>query len=393
MRAPTDFQVLDEFAGIADLALDVEQLSHPPEVALVAVVADPAFLVLPVGGDALFGHPVHLDRANLHLERRAVLADHRRVQRLIAVRPGHGNEVLDTPRDRRPGLVDGAERGVAVPDALGDDSERHKVVHLLEVDLLLLQLLADTPEALDAAVDLDDGHLGVGELGRDGLPQLLDQAFGFPALRVHFRPERLVRLRLEIAEGQLLQFVLHLTHPEAIGNRGVDVAGFLGDQDALLVGQMVQGPHVMQAVGELDEDHADVVDHCQEHLAEVLRLALLAGRKGHGADLGHALDNMGDFGTEELLDALDGGQGVFDNVVEEAGGDRDGIELHVGEEVGDGERMDEVWLAGMAHLAPVLEGGEDVRAPEQLDVGVRAVGPDFFEEVLEANHKKRCLNQ
>src|SRR5207245_5095418 len=31
---------------------------------------------------------------------------------------------------------------------------------------------------------------------------------------------------------------------------------------------------VVQAVGQLDDDHADVIDHRQEHLAEVLRLAL-----------------------------------------------------------------------------------------------------------------------
>ena len=69
-----------------------------------------------------------------------------------------------------------------------------------------------------------------------------------------------------------------------------------------------------------------------------------------------------------------------------------GVELHVGQEVGDRERVDQVGLAGVADLAPVLEGREDVGPPEQLDVGVRAVGPDFFEQILEANHGIRCLN-
>jgi hypothetical protein len=45
----------------------------------------------------------------------------------------------------------------------------------------------------------------------------------------------------------------------------------------------------------------------------------------------------------------------------------------------------------MADLAPVLEGGKDVGPPEQLDVGVGTVGPDFFEEILEANHEIWCL--
>jgi len=77
--------------------------------------------------------------------------------------------------------------------------------------------------------------------------------------------------------------------------------------------------------------------------------------------------------------------------VEQAGRDGNGVELHVGEEVGDGERMDEVGLARVAHLSPVLERREHVGAPEHLDIGVRAVGPHFFEEVLEANHGIWCL--
>ena len=48
--------------------------------------------------------------------------------------------------------------------------------------------------------------------------------------------------------------------------------------------------------------------------------------------------------------------------------------------------MDEVGLAGMADLSLVLEGGEHVRPPEQLDVGLGVGGPDLFDEVLEPNH-------
>ena len=110
--------------------------------------------------------------------------------------------------------------------------------------------------------------------------------------------------------------------------------------------------------------------------------------KRDGADLGHAFDDVGHLGAEQLPDALDGGQRVLDDVVQQAGGDRHDVELHVGQEVGHGERVNQVGLARMADLSPVLEGREDIGPPEQLDVGVRAVGPDLFEEVLEANHGK-----
>ncbi len=38
----------------------------------------------------------------------------------------------------------------------------------------------------------------------------------------------------------------------------------------------------------------------------------------------------------------------------------------------------------MADLSLVLERGEDVGASEQLDVSVRAVGPDLFEQILDS---------
>ena len=288
--------------------------------------------------------------------------------------------------------MDDAERRVTVLHAFGHDPERDEVVHLLELDLLPPELLMDAPETLDASVDLDDRDLRFGELAGDRRLQLLDEPLGRAPLGVDADAERLVGLRLEVAERQLLELVLDLAHPEPVGDRRVDVARLLGDLDPALLRQVAERPHVVQAVGQLHQDDADVVDHREQHLAEVLRLALLARRKRDGADLRHAFDDVGDLGAEELLDALDGGQRVLDDVVEEPGGDGHGVELHVGQEVGDGERMNQVGLAGMADLSPVLERGEDVGAPEQLDVGVRAVGPDFFEEILEANHENRCLN-
>ena len=83
--------------------------------------------------------------------------------------------------------------------------------------------------------------------------------------------------------------------------------------------------------------------------------------------------------------------GVFDDVVEEAGGHADDVELHPGEDVGDFERVDQVGLAGMADLSLVLAGREDVGPPQQLQVGVGVVVPDPVEQILEANHRERCL--
>ena len=94
-----DLQVLDELLRIAHFLLPLDQLPQPAEVLLVALRADAPFLVLPVRGDAFLGDPVHVDGADLHLERQAAVAHHRGVQRLVAVGPRHRDEVLDPARE------------------------------------------------------------------------------------------------------------------------------------------------------------------------------------------------------------------------------------------------------------------------------------------------------
>ena len=168
---------------------------------------------------------------------------------------------------------------VAVLDGLRDHAQRDEVVDLVERNLLALQLLVDRPEALDAAVDRDDRNLRLLELRLELRAQLVDQPLGRRALGFDLLPQRLVGRGLEVAERQLLELVLELAHAEPVRDRRVDVARLLRDPRAPLLGQVVQRPHVVQPVGELDEDDADVVHHRQEHLAEALGLPLLARRE------------------------------------------------------------------------------------------------------------------
>ena len=58
----------------------------------------------------------------------------------------------------------------------------------------------------------------------------LDEPFGRAALGVDLGAQRLVGLRLEVAERQLLELVLDLAHAEAVGDRRVDVARLLRDR-------------------------------------------------------------------------------------------------------------------------------------------------------------------
>ena len=249
-----------------------------------------------------------------------------------------------------------------------------------------LQLQPDAVEALDAAVDPDHRHLRVLQLRPDLGEEVFDDALGSAPLLLDPRAQRFVARGLQILEGELLELVLDLGHAQPVRDGSVNVERLLRRTHTPLVGHELQRPHVVESIRQLDEDDANVVHHRQQHLAEVLDLPLLAGRKRDGADFRDTLDDVRDVVAEGLANSLDRRQGVFDDVVQQAGGHAHDVELHVRQDVGDFERMDEIRLARMADLPLVLEGRKHVRPAEQLEVCVWAVAPDLFEEVLEANH-------
>ena len=139
-----------------------------------------------------------------------------------------------------------------------------------------------------------------------------------------------------------------------MGDGRVDFLGFARDLRLAVGRQMLQRAHVVQAVGQLDEHHADVVDHGQDHLADALGLGFFARGEIDFADLGDALDDVRDLLAEFPADVVDGERGVFDGVVQQAGGDGGGVEAHFGQHGRDFQGMHEVGLARGAALALVM---------------------------------------
>src|SRR3546814_4503864 len=94
----------------------------------------------------------------------------------------------------------------------------------------------------------------------------------------------------------------------------------------------MQRTHVVQAVRELDQQHADVLRHGEHQLAEVLRLLALVGLQLELAELGYAVDQPRNVGPEVALDIVEGCDRVLDRIMKKTGDDRSRIELFRSEE-------------------------------------------------------------
>ena len=111
--------------------------------------------------------------------------------------------------------------------------------------------------------------------------------------------------------------------------------------------------HVVQAVGELDQQDADVAGHRDDHLADVLGLLLLAAVELDRVELGEAVDDARDLGAELVLELLERDLRVLDRVVQQRGHERRRVQVQVREHVRHGERVLDEVLARDALLALV----------------------------------------
>ncbi len=149
----------------------------------------------------------------------------------------------------------------------------------------------------------------------------------------------------------------------------------LGDALLLLERHRCQRAHVVQPVGELDDQHPQVLGHRHQHLAHAGGLLLLTRVETDALELGDTIDDGCDLGAEVALDIGDGDLGVLDGVVQQRSGHRDLVEADVGDDLRDRERMVDVALTARTHLRLVRVGGHAVRAADRRDRGLRMTAP------------------
>jgi hypothetical protein len=170
---------------------------------------------------------------------------------------------------------------------------------------------------------------------------------------------------------------------EPVGERRVDLEGLAGLLRLLLFRLVLDRPHVVEAVGELDEDDADVLRHRDDHLPVVLGLRLFAALEGDPRQLRHSFDELGDLGTELGPDLLEVGAGVLDDVVEKRRRDRLLVEVELGADPRDAEGVVDELLARAPHLALVRALGDGEGVAQKILVDVRVVALDLGDQLVD----------
>ena len=371
--------VVEKLLRILAVLQDVHQLLHPVVVIANRLLSrDRAALVSPVRRHAQLGAVVHVHGPDLDLDRLTFGADDDGVDGLIAVGLRRGDVVLVAPHPMGIGRVQRAQRGVTIANVFNDDTEGHDIGQLAQIEVLGLHLLPDRVRRFDPAVDLDVFQARI----RHILTQLPDDIDG---QRITLFPQKLralhdgiTRFGHEVEEGKVFELFLQVHHPDPGRQRRVDFQRLGRNPRALLgLGDEVQRPHVVEAVGKLDQQHANVATQREQQLAEVLRLLQLVAGGLQVRKLSDALNQLTHRRAKELADVLVGRVRVFDHVVQKRSRNGRRIKAFLGQIGGHANRMDEVRIARRAHLRRVHGLGVVVgrRNDRRVEFRVRFLHP------------------
>ena len=302
------------------------------------------------------------------------------VQALVAVGFGGGDIILEAVGQRVVHIVDEAQGAVALGQRIQNDADRIDIVDLVKGLVLHDGLAVDAVDALDAALDgrtldaalfqplLDDaGHAGQKLLAR--------------ALAQHLA-DLVVAHGVQIVQAAVFQLFLHVQDAQAVGDGSIDLHRLAGLVAALLFGPGVAGAHVVQPVAELDDHHADVAAHSQQHLAQVLGLQLFDVGELDLGQLGDTIHQQGHFLAKGGLQVVQSGGGVLDHIVEQSGGDALGVHAQVQHQPGHGQRVADVGLAAAAADALVGIVGQVIRLLDHLHIVGFAAGLDGLHQLF-----------
>ena len=200
--------------------------------------------------------------------------------------------------------MDHTEGCITVLDRIHLDPDRENVIDLIKRLILLDHFLINAEKVLHPAINLglDAGFLDVpADLRNDLVNELLPVRLGL--FQIFF--QLCVNVRLEILQGEVIQFRLDLGNTQTVGDGSIDVHGLPGLLSLFLRLHILESPHVVEPVRKLDQNHPDILGHSQEHLSQVLRLQVhLVLGIGQLAQLGNAVDKQGNLGIKDLTDLL-----------------------------------------------------------------------------------------
>ena len=153
----------------------------------------------------------------------------------------------------------------------------------------------------------------------------------------------------------------------------IDIQRFLRDPSLFIKRSGSNRAHIVQTVGKLDDQHAQVASHGYKHLSHRRRLLGLSRIKLQPLQLRQSINNAGDFGSEIALDIRQRDFGIFDSIVQECSNQRHLVQANFRDNSCHGQRMTDIQLATHTGLMLMRGTSHRVGSINLRDRGFRMV--------------------
>ena len=305
-----------------------------------------SLLISPVSRHAFFADFMHFMRAYLNFNACIFRPDYAGVNRLIPVRLRGGNIILKPPRHHVIFAVHDTQRLITGCHVVNNNAKSHNVRQLLKRSVFLLHFAPNRIRRFFPA-----GNRGLNAVFRHIFFQLSNNlrhnVAALLAQKVQTRHNRIMSVFVQLGKSNFFQFALHFLHTDTLGQRRINVQCFFGNSGPLFgLLQKMQRPHVMQAVSQFNQQHANVFRHCQQQLTKILRLFVVGRFLLNHCQLGQTVHQLRHLIAEQRTNFFNRRIGVFHRIVQQPGDNRRGIKLKLGQNTGNFHRMRIIGVAG-----------------------------------------------
>ncbi len=132
----------------------------------------------------------------------------------------------------------------------------------------------------------------------------------------------------------------------------------------------------MKPIGQLYQNDAHVIRHCEYHPADTLSLTFFRGLERKFAQFADPGDYVRGLFTEHLFQILICCFRIFEGIVEETACNTDRVKLHIRQNAGNFQGMSQIRFAGETHLSRMHTGRIYVSPVYDVKINARAVAGD-----------------
>ena len=265
---------VDYVLHIVKLLLLFKQLAHPRQTLLKLIFALNSRLVLPVRGNTVFRGVVHIPCAYLYFKRNSFAVNAGGVQGLIHILFWCGDIIFEPVRNRTEKIMHNAKHVIAVINGVYNNAHGVYIIDFLHGFALLVYLAVyavnafNAPHKMKFAVFLAKALVNF-------IFNVVKELFLLVLLHFHAAFDVVIAHGVKHADASVLKLLHYGADTQTVRQRSINLHGFVSYAALLFHRLCIYGAHIVQTVGKLYYDYANVLCHGHKHFAHIFRLLFL----------------------------------------------------------------------------------------------------------------------